>query len=441
MADVLDADQIALLRVLQKSPKPLTIREVEKMREGQTPWFKEFLRKHQPDKSNVLTFNMVRYDKLRVTEDIHETVRNLVKAADTQETTWSGDQRLFKNIENKVWCLTLEPAEAAEILGHFHPSIGNLLKGYADKAKMSGHPYIEDMITIAWVRYYDIKGIIWIDEVQTDIRWVLGMRHLTQDDYQEFMRMSGGNPYDKDANMLLRKIILDRSTEVDAEIKDLEWQAFKRFMQDKFHKAERVVMPTVEYKLEQYPADQFGDKSAPVTIYNEYPRRMRFSKRNVSELGIKAPEGQVWVMGMFARARALEAMAHAIEADVDPVELEMGINEEFEHTDNPDTARQIALDHLREDPHYYKKLRECGLTKSDVELLEEAAECLAGLSETNMVQFLLAQEMGKDFMEWADEYGAKFRKVYEENPEIKTVIDRGKFEPSLMQRLIALLTS
>lgn len=40
-------------------------------------------------------------------------------------------------------------------------------------------------------------------------------------------------------------------------------------------------------------------------------------------------------------------------------ELEMGKKEEMEHTDDPKIAEKIALDHLREDPMYYTKLKKC----------------------------------------------------------------------------------
>ena len=43
--------------------------------------------------------------------------------------------------------------------------------------------------------------------------------------------------------------------------------------------------------------------------------------------------------------------------DVDRKELELGIAEEMEHTDDPMAAEDIALDHLAEDPHYYSKRR------------------------------------------------------------------------------------
>lgn len=42
-------------------------------------------------------------------------------------------------------------------------------------------------------------------------------------------------------------------------------------------------------------------------------------------------------------------------------ELETGISVEMEHTDDPDEAKRIALDHLAEDPEYYTKLGKAGL--------------------------------------------------------------------------------
>lgn len=43
--------------------------------------------------------------------------------------------------------------------------------------------------------------------------------------------------------------------------------------------------------------------------------------------------------------------------DFDPEQLEMGIEIEMEHTDDPTTAREIAMDHLREHPNYYTALK------------------------------------------------------------------------------------
>lgn len=42
---------------------------------------------------------------------------------------------------------------------------------------------------------------------------------------------------------------------------------------------------------------------------------------------------------------------------VDPKQVEMGIRVEMEHTDDEAIAREIAYDHLAEDPRYYDKLK------------------------------------------------------------------------------------
>jgi hypothetical protein len=43
--------------------------------------------------------------------------------------------------------------------------------------------------------------------------------------------------------------------------------------------------------------------------------------------------------------------------DFDEEQLKIGTEHELEHTDDEDTAREIAMDHLAEDPDYYKKLK------------------------------------------------------------------------------------
>jgi hypothetical protein len=53
------------------------------------------------------------------------------------------------------------------------------------------------------------------------------------------------------------------------------------------------------------------------------------------------------------------------EKDADPKELEMGIKVEYEHTDNKEISKRIALDHLAECKDYYTRLdkmeKECGV--------------------------------------------------------------------------------
>jgi hypothetical protein len=42
-------------------------------------------------------------------------------------------------------------------------------------------------------------------------------------------------------------------------------------------------------------------------------------------------------------------------------QLRIGTEHEMEHTSDPDIAREIAMDHLDEDPQYYVKLERAGL--------------------------------------------------------------------------------
>ena len=52
---------------------------------------------------------------------------------------------------------------------------------------------------------------------------------------------------------------------------------------------------------------------------------------------------------------------NAVPEDFDPKEMEMGIKTELEHTDDKEKAKEIAMDHLTEDPKYYSKLKGAGL--------------------------------------------------------------------------------
>jgi hypothetical protein len=45
------------------------------------------------------------------------------------------------------------------------------------------------------------------------------------------------------------------------------------------------------------------------------------------------------------------------DSEFDPIQLLSGVFIEFEHTQDCETAKEIAKDHLTEDPDYYKKLR------------------------------------------------------------------------------------
>lgn len=51
----------------------------------------------------------------------------------------------------------------------------------------------------------------------------------------------------------------------------------------------------------------------------------------------------------------------SVSPDIDPSELAIGVQSEMEHTNDIKIAKQIAIDHLKEDPKYYTKLAKAGL--------------------------------------------------------------------------------
>ena len=62
------------------------------------------------------------------------------------------------------------------------------------------------------------------------------------------------------------------------------------------------------------------------------------------------------------------------DSDFDPKWLAAGIKVESEHTDDPAVAKEIAKDHLTEDPLYYKKLRKIEKSMDEEIAMLKAAE-------------------------------------------------------------------
>jgi len=60
------------------------------------------------------------------------------------------------------------------------------------------------------------------------------------------------------------------------------------------------------------------------------------------------------------------------DKDFDPIELEIGTAVEFEHVDDEEGAKEIAKDHLAENPHYYTKV----LGPAEDEVMEKAKKIL-----------------------------------------------------------------
>lgn len=60
--------------------------------------------------------------------------------------------------------------------------------------------------------------------------------------------------------------------------------------------------------------------------------------------------------------------------DFDHKELAMGIEVEAEHTDDLNVAMEIAMDHLKEDPRYYTKLKKIHKESMFGRLVDELQE-------------------------------------------------------------------
>ena len=59
-------------------------------------------------------------------------------------------------------------------------------------------------------------------------------------------------------------------------------------------------------------------------------------------------------------------MGDKINSDtLDQKELSMGIKVEMEHTNDEKKAKEIATDHLTENPHYYTELKTAGIDEND----------------------------------------------------------------------------
>jgi hypothetical protein len=71
--------------------------------------------------------------------------------------------------------------------------------------------------------------------------------------------------------------------------------------------------------------------------------------------------GMLTAISTFARINGVARRSGFREEDADPEELTLGIKEEMEHTGDLSVAKEIALDHLSEDPRYYTKLKAIGL--------------------------------------------------------------------------------
>jgi hypothetical protein len=70
---------------------------------------------------------------------------------------------------------------------------------------------------------------------------------------------------------------------------------------------------------------------------------------------------------------------------IHPQELRMGIRVETEHTEDPEKAKKIALDHLAENPFYYTALKLSGIESPSASKVKTPAKAKAKKDETELV--------------------------------------------------------
>jgi hypothetical protein len=103
-------------------------------------------------------------------------------------------------------------------------------------------------------------------------------------------------------------------------------------------------------------------------------------RKEKGEYCVRSPDNPDWSGGCFSEKGKAEKRLHEVEyfetkearkdkvpggqadkkqpKDFDPEQLAKGKKVEMEHTDDPDLALEIAMDHLTEDPKYYDYLEE-----------------------------------------------------------------------------------
>jgi hypothetical protein len=314
-------DQIAILNFIRKAGKPVTVRDVEKSRFGGTPWFKAWLQAKQPRKDVVMTEDDVRKAKVELPPEPEprNIVDDMLKSSTTRSIPWNDEQSIMPN--NRIFAIVVPAGEVDRLFAPYGDAAVRFMKDYNQKAQQSGHPVIPNMVILAWVRYSQLDdGTLWVHEVQTDLPWAVGARHVTQQDVRQ--AMSRGGPMSKEANYYIREVIKQRQDHLDEQMKLLNFEVFKEFVAKNYDSAHRIVFPTMNYRLSHYPPDLFGDKAAPASIYNELPRKMRFQKQEAESLGLEeeTPPGEVW---LFASTVSAGVDVNAAFAEVNRVVREV----------------------------------------------------------------------------------------------------------------------
>ena len=106
-------------------------------------------------------------------------------------------------------------------------------------------------------------------------------------------------------------------------------------------------------------------------------------------------------------------------------QLKKGIKVEGEHTTYAQTAREIALDHLAEDPNYYTKLKKANLEE---EKYDDLPDQVYHVTPSNNLTSIMSQGL-------IPQRGDRARKILDEKPAIYCFPDKNAMEDAVMNWL------
>lgn len=140
-------------------------------------------------------------------------------------------------------------------------------------------------------------------------------------------------------------------------------------------------------KLENKEATSTGSSGAfvsPIQFSNEF-----LEKSNSENKKLKESDDSDLIPGGLSKGKQLKDVVNKHKVSKDDVmdEFKKGVQVEKEHTSDLKIAKEIALDHLMEDPKYYSKLKKIEgkkkITESDkVEATEATSTASTGSYET-----------------------------------------------------------
>ena len=91
------------------------------------------------------------------------------------------------------------------------------------------------------------------------------------------------------------------------------------------------------------------------------------------------------------------AKKHGVSISDIQKEFELGMKVEREHSDNPEKKKEVAMDHLFENPKYYTKLKKAGLVdESRVgDMYIEIGETIEGIEEATKKLISISSQMAE----------------------------------------------